>query len=106
MTPLLAFIIGGFGTYLMRASFMGIGSGVTIPPVLKRSLKFVAPAAFAAIILPSVLGDRGLSGFAAPDARLIAAVIASVVAFRTRNIPLVFAVGMVSLWLLRWVGLA
>lgn len=104
MTALVAFLIGGLGTYVMRASFMTIGSGFELPAAFKRSLQFVAPAVFAAIILPLVLGDRGLSRFVAPDARLIAGIIASVVAFRTRNIPLVFAVGMVSLWLLRWAG--
>jgi len=106
MTALAAFLLGGIGTYLMRASFMSIGSGIELPAALKRTLQFVAPAVFAAIILPSVLGDRGLSRFAAPDARLIAAAIAAVVAFRTRSIPLVFLVGMVSLWLLRWAGLS
>jgi len=106
MTALVAFLLGGLGTYLMRASFMSIGSDVELPAVLKRSLQFVAPAVFAAIILPSVLGDDGLSRFATPDARLIAAAIASIVGLRTRSIPLVLVVGMVSLWSLRSIGVA
>ncbi|MGI9595513.1 MAG: hypothetical protein ACR2QK_05100 [Acidimicrobiales bacterium] len=56
-------------------------------------------------VLPPVLGDGGLSGVARPDANVVAAVLAAVVAYRTKNIAWVLIVGMVALWSLRWLGL-
>lgn len=101
----LVFIIGGIGTYLTRASFFALGSAVELPAWSRRALKYVAPAVFAAIVLPPVLGDDGLTGLAAPDARIVAAALAAAVAYRTRNITSVLIVGMVALWVLQWLGL-
>lgn len=100
----LIFIAGGIGTYLIRASFMALGSSVELPAWCRRALKYVAPAVFAAIVLPPVLGDDRLGGFVRPDARLLAAVLAGMVAYRFRNIAWVLVVGMVSLWSLQWLG--
>lgn len=101
----LVFIIGGIGTYLMRASFMALGSSIELPPWFRRALKYVAPAVFAAIVLPPVLGDERLGGVLRPDARLLAAALAGLVAYRSRNIAWVLIVGMAALWILQWLGL-
>ncbi len=100
----LVFIIGGIGTYLTRASFMALGSSVELPGWCRRALKYVAPAVFAAIVLPPVLGDGRLAGVLRPDARLLAAVLAGLVAYRFRNIGWVLVVGMAALWTLQWLG--
>ncbi len=101
----LVFIIGGIGTYVIRASFFALGSSVELPNWCRRALKYVAPAVFAAIVVPPVLGDDGLSAMARPGAKIIAAVLAGLVAYRTRNITWVLIVGMAALWTLRWIGL-
>jgi branched-subunit amino acid transport protein len=101
----LIFIVGGLGTYLIRASFMALGSSVELPGWCRRALKYVAPAVFAAIVLPPVLGDDRLGGLIKPDARLLAAALAAVVAYRFRNIAWVLVVGMVALWTFQWLGL-
>lgn len=99
------FAVGGLGTYLTRASFFLLGPGVALPGWLRRALRYVAPAVFAAIVAPPVLGDDGLAGAATPDARLLAAALAGLVAWRTRNIAWVLVVGMVALWVLEALGL-
>lgn len=101
----LVFIIGGLGTYLMRLSFFALGTKVALPHWARRALKYVAPAVFAAIVAPPILGDDGLSGVAEPNPRLLAAALAGIVAYRTRNITSVLVVGMVTLWTLQLIGL-
>lgn len=101
----LVFVIGGLGTYLTRASFFALGANVELPSWCRRALKYVAPAVFAAIVLPPVLSGGGLGELARPDARIIAAAMAAVVAYKTKNITWVLVVGMTALWTLRWAGL-
>ena len=105
MTVWLVFILGGIGTYLIRASFIALGARVELPSWCRRALKYVAPAVFAAIVLRPVVGDDGLGALVVPDARVLAAAVAALVAYRTKNITSVLVVGMVTLWLLQWVGL-
>ena len=101
----LVFLLGGIGTYLIRASFFFLSPEVELPGWFQRALRYVAPAVFAAIVLPPVVGTEGLGGAATPDARLLAAVLAGLVAYRTGNITWVLGVGMVALWGLQAVGL-
>ncbi|NNE73410.1 MAG: AzlD domain-containing protein [Acidimicrobiales bacterium] len=105
MTVWLAFVLGGLVTYLERASFVAFIGDRELPVVIARALRYVGPAAFAAIVLPATVGDKGMARFVAPDARLIALVIAGVFMYRVRNMPVMLVVGMVSLWLLQWAGL-
>jgi branched-subunit amino acid transport protein len=53
-------------------------------------------AVFAALVTPSLQGSRGEGGI-----RLVAATLAVVAAWRTKQLGLAIAVGMVSFWLLR-----
>lgn len=102
----LVFVIGGIGTYVSRVSFFAIGSLFTLPAWSRRALKYVAPAVFAAIVLPPVLGDGGIGGAATTvNPRLLAAAVAAVVGYRTRNIASVLVIGMITLWLLQAAGL-
>lgn len=105
MTAWFVFVIGGIGTYLMRASFLVFGADVELPTWSRRALKYVAPAVFAAIVAPLVVGSDGLGGLGPPDARVLAATIAALVAWRTGSITSVLVVGMCSLWILQWLGL-
>ncbi len=98
----LIFAIGGLGTYLIRASFIVLGSRITLPARLERALRHVGPAVFAAIVAPPVVGTAGLTG-RIPE--MGATAVAGFVAWRTGRVTWVLAVGMVTLWSLRAVGL-
>ncbi len=97
-------IIAGAGivTYLTRASFIVLGDRVTLPPIAERSLSYVAPAAFAAISVPLILGGDGFAGFNEDVPRILAATAAGAVVWKTRNIPLSLLAGMCTLWSLTW----
>ncbi len=96
------FVVAGIGTYLIRASFIVLGTRVTLPGRLERALRFVGPAVFAAIVAPPVIGTAGVLD-RVPE--IVATLIAGIVAWRTGRVTWVLVVGMVSLWSLRAIGL-
>jgi len=76
--------------------FAGLALRTELPDFWVRFLHFVPIAVFAALVTPSVEG-----GFGEGEIRLAAAVAAGLVAWRTANLGLAIAVGMLAFWLLR-----
>lgn len=105
MTAWVVFGVAGLATYAMRGSFLLLGDRVRLPPWTEAPLRYVAPAAFAAITVPATLGEDGLSNLVPPSAEVFGVVAAGLVVWRTRNIPLCLAVGVAVLAVLQWVGL-
>ena len=98
-----AVVIIGLGTYLTRLSVIGAFGEREMPAWLERPLRYVAPAVLGAIVLPAVVLPKGVIDLVpASNPRFLAAVIATLVAVKWRNVSLVIAVGMGSLWLLDW----
>ncbi len=81
-----------FGSRLTGLS----ASAMHLPPFWLRFLHFVPIAVFAALVTPSLQGSRGEGGI-----RLLAAALAAFAAWRTSQLALAIAVGMISFWLLR-----
>jgi branched-subunit amino acid transport protein len=89
--------VGAFN-YASRLSFIAFFARRTMPPLLARALRYVPAAMLAALIVPMVVAP----GAAGPvDPKLPAALLAGVVAFRTKSTPKTLAAGMAALWLLR-----
>ena len=105
MSAWIVIILAGVATFLTRASFLLLGDRFTLPPGIQRALRYVAPAAFAGITIPAIVGDDGVGGSIPPDARLIAATIGLLVVWKTRSLTACVAIGMASLWLLEAMGL-
>jgi len=94
-------ILGGLlVTYLTRLSFILLIPADRVPRVLGRGLKYVPPAVLSAILLPQLVIRDGTLDLALSNHRLIAGIIAALVAWRLRNTWLTIAAGMVALWLL------
>ena len=66
LTVWLAFILGGIITFLQRASFILFSGDRSLPDPIQRALQYVAPAAFAAIVAPRVIGTGGFSELTSP----------------------------------------
>jgi len=82
----------GIGTFAMRASFLAFADRLAdVPPTVQRLLRQIPPAALAAIVLPALLRPEGTFDLTQP--RLVAGVVAALVAWRTRNIALTLVVG-------------
>jgi branched-subunit amino acid transport protein len=98
-TWLLITIIG-IGTVLMRVSFIGALGSRGVPRALEAPLRYVAPAVLAAIAFPAIVAPEGTADLTPGNLRLLAALAAGVVAWRTRNIGLTIVVGLAGLALL------
>lgn len=96
-------IILGMGliTHGLRLSMI-LGSGrLTISEPLRRALRFAPAAVLSAIIAPELLRPGGGLDFSLGNERLLAGLLAIVVAWRTGNMIWTVVVGMGSLWLLQ-----
>jgi branched chain amino acid efflux pump len=100
-TTLILLLGGGaLGTFLLRASFLTLVPGERLPTWARRGLRYVPPAVLAALAVPAFLPATWPVADAASLARPIAAVAASLVAWRFGNIFLTIGAGMATLWLL------
>lgn len=73
----------GAANLLVRLSFIALLANKTMPQLLTRALRYVAVAMITALVLPMVLTTTAAPAVMAfwPNAKLIAALIALVVAF-------------------------
>lgn len=92
----------GIGTYLLRLSFIGIVGDRAMPEWALVPLRFVAPAVLAALIAPAVLLNGGALDLSpASNPRAIAALVALLLAWKTRSVPVVIAAGLMVVWALQ-----
>jgi branched-subunit amino acid transport protein len=101
ITILLMLIVIGVITFGFRLSFIALMDRLRLPPLMQRALRFVPAAALTAIITPELFIQNGAIFLSPMNARLIAGVIAVVVAWRTKNTLLTIAAGMIALWVLQ-----
>jgi branched-subunit amino acid transport protein len=101
MTIWLIMLVAGLMTYAIRLSFILLWGHVNVPVWLQRSLRFVPPAVLTAIFFPELFLPSGSLNISIRNDRLLAGVLAALVAWRTRNIVLTILVGMVALLLLQ-----
>lgn len=102
-TMALGLIIVGMGvvTYAIRLSLILLLGRFRVPPLVQRALRFVPPAVLAALIFPELLLPGGTLMFSPGNARLLAGLLAGVVAWQSKNVLLTIAVGMAALWVLQ-----
>jgi branched-subunit amino acid transport protein len=95
-------IIGmGIITYTIRLSMILLLDKFNISDHFKQALRFVPPAVLSAIIFPELLQPGGSLDVSLGNDRMIAGLLAMIIAWRTKNVLITIAVGMVSLWLLQ-----
>lgn len=102
MTLWLTVMGMGIVTYATRIALMAGWEQVEVPPLLKRGLHYVPPAVLSAIIFPEVLRTGGDFDLSLGNLRLLAGLLAAVIAWRTKNVILTVGGGMATLWLLQW----
>jgi len=101
MTLWLTILAAGLITYATRLSFVLLFERIEIPFWLRRLLRFVPAAVLSAIILPELVFQDGTLAVTPTNPRLLAGIIAILVAWRTKNILLTLISGMVTLWILQ-----
>lgn len=100
----LAYVIVGMGiiTFTLRLSLIIGVNRLELPAPLELSLKYAAPAVLSAIIFTELAAPGGELNLSLTNWRLLAGMIAGLVAWRTRNVLITIAIGMIVLWLLQW----
>lgn len=97
----------GLITYGIRLSMIlllgrvELGEGSAYQRQAGRALRFVPPAVLSAIIFPELLRPAGVLDISLDNLRLLAGIIAALVAWRTKNALLTIGAGMAALWILQ-----
>jgi branched-subunit amino acid transport protein len=97
----LVIFAAGVVTFLIRLSFIAAHGRIEAPRWFTRSLTFVPVAVLSAIIFPELLTREGEFILSLGNARLGAGVVAALIAWRTQNVWLTIAGGMLTLFLLQ-----
>lgn len=85
-------VLGGLGTYAIRAVFLLLADRVAALPGRARvALRMIPPAAMAALTAPPLLRAQGSVSVATPE--FLAGGVALLVAWRTRSIPWTLVAG-------------
>ncbi len=101
-TVWLTIVAMGVITFALRLSFIVFLGHIKLPASVRRGLDFVPPAVFAALILPDLLRNTMIAPLSIHmEARLIAGIVAVIVAWRTKNVVLTIGVGFAFLFLLQ-----
>jgi len=96
---ILGMMIVTFGTrYLVMMYF----SKVEIPHRLKSALNFVPPVILTSIIVPTLLLTKGKFNFSISNLPLIAGILTSVIAIKTKSLLTTIIAGMLILWGLKF----
>jgi branched-subunit amino acid transport protein len=100
----LWFIILGMSvaTFGQRASFLLLPERVQLPGWLKRALRYVPAAVLTAIWAPELLLQNGVLNVAPGNERLLAGVVAILVAWRYRVTFGTIVAGLAALHLFDW----
>jgi branched-subunit amino acid transport protein len=102
MDPLTAWVmILGLGATSLatRGSFVLFLTRFEVPRPVQRALRFVPPAVFTALLVPELVFARGSLHVGFDNLKLVAALVAAPVAWRTKSTTATILVGMAALLL-------
>lgn len=102
-TTLIWLAICGMGliTYLIRLTPILLMERIVIGDRALRALRFVPSAVLSAIIFPELFLPGGSLDVSLGNERLLAGLLAALVAWYSKNVLWTIAVGMAALWLLQ-----
>ena len=102
MNVWLVLVLGGLITFLIRFSFIFLFGKFDIPDVVRSALHYVPPAVLSAIVFPELFLPNGTLDLSLSNIRLLAGLVAILVAWYSKNTLLTIVVGMLVLVLLQW----
>lgn len=96
-------IVIGMGviTYATRLSLLLLWKHIKLPSKWQQGLHYVPTAVLSAIIFPELLLPGGTLDISPGNVRLIAGLIAALIAWRTHHVLWTICGGMVALWALQ-----
>lgn len=100
----LAIAGAGAVTFALRLSFIALLGRIEIPPILGRALRFVPAAVLTAVVIPLLVYENGALDTSLGNERLLAGLVAALIAWRTRSVLFTLIGGMAVLWTLQAIG--
>ena len=99
----LVMIVGGIFTFGTRFVMLSGWVAHGLPRWLIDALAFVPIAVLTAILVPAVLIDPATQQIIViGNARIVAAVVATIIALLTRNVIATISSGLATLWFVQW----
>jgi branched-subunit amino acid transport protein len=100
----LTIVGAGAGTFALRLSFIALLGQVEMPLFLRRILRLVPAAVLTAFVIPLLFYENGALQVSLGNERLLAGLVAALIAWRTRSVLFTLGGGMAMLWTLQAVG--
>jgi len=98
----LVLLLGGLITFGMRFSLIYLFGKFHVPEALRKALHYVPPAVLSAIIFPELFIRNETLNLSLDNYRLMAGLVAILVAWFTKNILVTILAGMLALFLLQF----
>jgi len=98
----LVMLVGGLITFGMRFSFIYLFGRFEVPETIRKALHYVPPAVLSAIIFPELFLRDGTLNLSFDNHRLLAGLVAILVAWFSKNILITIIAGMIALLLLQF----
>jgi branched-subunit amino acid transport protein len=97
----IVMIVLGLLTFAIRFSFIALLERIKLPVTFQRALRFVPIAVLSAIIAPELGYYNNVLTLSPTNPRLVAGIVATLVAFWTKNVVWTLLAGMVVFWVMR-----
>ena len=92
----------GILTFLTRLSFILLQEKWQPPALITRGLRFVPVAVLTAIFVPEILLVENRLALSLDNPRLLAGIIAILVAYKTKSALWTIGFGMGAFWIITW----
>lgn len=102
VSPFLTILGMGLVTFLARLLPILLGGRIKPPRWTLQAMRYIPSTVLTALIIPDLLLPGGALNLTLGNARLVAGIVATAVAWRSRNVLLTVVAGMGVLWGLQW----
>jgi branched-subunit amino acid transport protein len=105
-TTMLWMVIAGAAvvTFVLRVSFIALLGRTGMPRSVERALRFVPAAVLTAFVIPLLIYENGAMQVSLGNERLLAGLIAALIAWRSGSVLPTLGGGMAVLWVLQAIG--
>jgi branched-subunit amino acid transport protein len=93
---------GGLITFGMRFSLIYLFGRFQVPETMRKALHYVPPAVLSAIIFPELFLRDGSLDVSMGNTRLLAGLVAVLVAWFSKNTLITIIAGMIALFMLQY----
>ena len=98
----LVMLLGGLITFGIRFSFIYLFGRFEVPETIRKALHYVPPAVLSALIFPELFLQNGVLNLSLDNSRMLAGLVAILVAWFSKNTLTTIIAGIVALFLLQF----